>query len=345
MKCKRAVLDGKKKVRVETVDFPKVNGNPIIKVTHVGICGTDSSYWKMGDEFKGVVQGHEYAGVIVDPGNSSYKKGDRVVGYTQNPNAEPCGYCPNCLADKFDECTNRTVKISLGCELEHPGAFSEYLTWYPSGMFLLPESISNREAALIEPCAVALHAMSLSEIKPGNKVLVLGGGIIGQCVAEWARMYGAGMVAITETQAEKRERIKEFGIVDHVLDAMAPDLEDQFKALAPEGFDIFFDCIAIAEPVNMAIRTLKRGGTGVLVGVSFVPVPIDYYSAVVFQKRLQGSKGHVPDDFRGVIAALKSKTLNLEKYISRSIKLEKLQETYERINSVGDDIKVLIEFD
>jgi len=344
MKCKRAVLTGDRQVQIETVDFPKVNGNPVIQVTHVGICGSDVHYWEEGSRFVGNISGHEYSGIILDPGKTSYQKGQRVVGYTQNPKNEPCGYCPECLGDDFDHCSNRTVKIAIGNEIEHPGAFSEYVTWFPSGMWALPDSITNQEAALIEPAAVALHAMGLSGIQPGQKVLVLGGGIIGQCVAEWARMYGAGMVVITETNAEKREKIRSFGIVDHAMDACAADLPEQLQALVPEGFDLFFDCVAYAEPVNMAIRALRRGGTGVLVGVSFQPLALDYYNTVVFQKRLQGSKGHVPADFEGVMAAIMHKKLDLKKYITRTIKLEDLQKVYEHIKASGEDIKVVVEF-
>lgn len=343
MEYKRAVLYGDRQVRIETAEFPKVNGNPIIKVTHVGICGSDVHYWEEGGRFLGVVSGHEYTGVIEDPAGTPYQKGDRVVGYTQNPKNEPCGYCPSCLTDDFAHCTNRIVKIGVGSELEHPGAFSEYITWFPSGMFPLPDAISNREAALIEPAAVALHAISLSEMRPGDRVLVLGGGIIGQCCAEWARMHGAGMIAITETNHRKMERIREYGIVDHVLDGRAADLEQQLQDLAPGGFDLFFDCVAIAGPVNTAIRSLRRGGTGVLVGVSFAPLEIDYYSTVVFQKRLQGSKGHVPTDFLGVLAALEHKKLDLAKYITHTARLDDLQGTYERIKKQGDDIKIIVE--
>ena len=342
MLMKQAVWTGDRQVEIRQVPMPQVNGSPIIRVTDVGICGSDVHFWEEGSQHLGVHAGHEYSGVIYDPGTSGLKKGDRVVGYTQNPKNEPCGRCPHCLRGDFAHCENRIVKIGIGSEPEHPGAFAEYVSWFPSGVFLRPDSVSNEEAALIEPAAVALHAMSLSEMKPGANILILGGGIIGQCVAEWARMYGAGTIVLTETNPKKISFIRNAGIVDHVLNGLDPDVETQINALLPGGMDLFFDCVALESPFNMAIRNLKRGGTGVLVGVSMHPVSFDYYSTVVYQKRLQGSKGHVPADFQAVLAALTHGTIHLEKYITRRIRLDDLQQGFERIREQGDDVKVLV---
>lgn len=343
MAYRQIVLTGNRQLEIRQAPDLKVNGSPVIKVTHVGICGSDVHMWELGDQYRGVVPGHEYTGIVVDPGNTSLKEGDRVLGYTQNTYDEPCGRCDACLSGNFDGCTQRKVKVSIGSELEHPGAMQEYMSWFPSGFFKIPDSVTNEEAALIEPASVALHGVSVSTMMPGDNVLVLGGGIIGQCVAEWARMYGAGTITLTETNPNKIQRIKEIGIVDNVLDAKSPDLEDQLKAIAPDGFDQFFECVALAEPVNMAIRLLKRRATGVLLGVAFKPIPIDYYSTVIFHQRLQGSKGHIPRDFMGTLAAMQHGKLDLKKYISKKIKLEDLQSNLERMSKQPDDIKVLIE--
>lgn len=345
MKTKRARIIGKRQFQIETVDFPKVNGSPVIRVTHVGICGSDVHIWEVGDSAgKDIVLGHEYTGVVEDQGNTSLKKGDRVVGYTQNPENKSCGYCPACLKGDFANCTNRTVKIALGCHVAHPGAYSEYVTWYPSAMYRLPDNVTNEEAALIEPAAVGLHAVGLSEIKPGAKVLVLGGGIIGLCVADWARTYGAEKIVMTELNKEKIKRIKGFRVVDAIYEADDPELQAKLRAEVPEGYDIIFDCVALEGPLNMSLKLLKRDGSCVLVGLNFHKVPVDVYELVVFQKRIQGSKGHVPDDFKAVLQALETGKLNLKKYITKKIGLDEVQAAFEDIKRNGNDIKVLIEF-
>jgi 2-desacetyl-2-hydroxyethyl bacteriochlorophyllide A dehydrogenase len=343
---KRARLVGKGQFLIETVPFPPVNGNPVIQVTHVGICGSDVHHWEEGTavEEGGLVLGHEYAGVVVDPGKSGLAKGDRVVGYTQNPLKEACGWCENCLAGDFEHCTNRVVKVALGCEPEHPGAYSQYVTWYPSAVYKLPDNVSSEEAAMIEPAAVGLHAVGLSEIRPGAKVLIIGGGIIGLCVAEWARVFGAEKIIMTDLNHKKLEKIRSFGLVDKALEADDPDLRAKLAAEAPEGYDLFFDCVTVEKPLNMAIGLLKRGGTGVLVGVNFHPVSVDLFETVVFQKRLQGSKGHTPEDFKAVLRAIAAGKLDMKKYVSRKVSLEDIQTVFGEIKRTGDDIKVLIEF-
>ncbi len=351
MQCKRARLIGEKQFQLETVEFPKVNGNPIIKVTHVGICGSDVHFWEDGNASgKDVVLGHEYTGIVEDPGTTGLKKGDRVVGYTQNPGNDPCGCCPACLAGNFAECPNRVVQVSLGCSTKHPGAYSEYVTWYPSGVYKLPDQVASDEAALLEPLAVGYHALKLSGIRSGAKVLILGGGIIGLGVAEWASVFGAEKIVMTELSAPKRERIEKLHVVDRLYAADDPDLEEKLLAEAPGGYDLVFDCVSLSAPFNMGLRLLRRGravedgGTCVVVGVNFKPISMDIYETVVFQKRILGSKGHTPDDFKAVLRALAAGKLALKKYITRRIRLEQVQETFEHLKAGGDDIKVLIEF-
>ena len=89
---KYAVLSGNERFEIREGEL-KSNGCAVLQVTHVGVCGTDTSYWHEGERYRGVVIGHEYSGVVVAPGtNRALKPGDRVAGYTQNVFQEPCGH-------------------------------------------------------------------------------------------------------------------------------------------------------------------------------------------------------------------------------------------------------------
>jgi len=343
---KSAVITGGRKIEIIEKPIPKVNKVPLVKVTHVGICGSDVHYWEEGEHFKGVTLGHEYTGIIEeDNSDSGLKKGDRVVGYTQNSLNEACGICFECINGNFDKCNNKTVKISVGCEVEHPGAYSEYISWFPHGVFKIPDSVSNEEAALTEPAAVGLHAVRLSEVHAGDKVVVFGGGIIGACVAEWVRIFGASNIIIVEKSIDKVAELEKLKIADTVLCSDEGNIKEKLLELSDGGFDLFFDCVGISSTVNLGLETLKRGKTGVAVGVNFDLVPVSYYDIVVRQLRLQGSKGHVPEEFKMVLRALENNTINLKKYISKKIALDEIQETMEMIKKDAKNFKILIDME
>ncbi|MEI3340377.1 MAG: zinc-binding dehydrogenase [Eubacterium sp.] len=345
-KCKRARLVGKQQFAVETIDFPEVNGSPIVKVKHVGICGSDLHYWDLGDsDGKDLVLGHEYTGIVVDPGNSDFEIGDKVVGYTQNPKNDYCGTCPACLAGDYDNCRKRAVYVSIGCHPVHPGAYSEYVTWYKNAFFKIPEGVSMEQATLTEPFAVGLHAVELGGVKAGMSVLILGGGIIACAIAEWCRLHGASIIHMTEISESKRLQIKEFGIVDRVYKADDPKLADNLRASVPDGYDIVFDALALSEPLNMGLKLLRRDGTCVMVGVNFNKILVDVYETVVFQKKIQGSKGHTPECFHAVLKAIECGAIDTEKYITSRTSIDNVQSAFERTKRENSDFKVLIDFE
>ena len=346
MKTKRARLVGCKKFQIETVDFPPVNGSPIIEVKACGICGSDVHYWElMGDTLaKDFILGHEYTGVIVDPGRTDFKVGDRILGYTQNPYHDPCGVCPECLAGDFEHCSNREVDVALGCSLRHPGAYSRYLTWYPHAMFKLPDNVPLDLGALVEPYAIGLHAIELSNIRAGDKVLVLGGGLIACMISEWCRMYGASVISMTELNPQKAQLVRNLDVADEVYPADAPDLKERLRQAAPAGYDLVFDMLALSDPLNMALELLKRNGTCVMVGVNFKrKILVDVYDTVIYQKRIIGSKSHSPECFGAVVRAMQRGLINPAKYITRRIPLDEVQRAFEQITEKGLDFKVLID--
>lgn len=345
MKNKHAVLKGNKQFEIETVDFPPVNGSPIIRVVNVGICGSDTHIWAMGSnpEFLGLTPGHEYSGIIVEPGNSGLSVGDRVVGYTQNPENDPCGTCEACLRGDFDNCTKRKVNVALGCRREHPGAYSEYITWYPHAVFKLPDNVSFEEAAMIEPSAVGLHAVKRSGIQPGAKVLVMGGGIIGCVCADWCRAFGADYIMLSDISPEKREVLKKLNVADEILAAEDEDLADQILAKFPDGIDVVMDCCCFDPTVALGLKVLKRDGTMVGVGVSRKQVSLDIYDLVMLQKKIIGSKGHVADEFKQVLQMLSEGKISLKRFVTAKYPLDEVQTAFEDYRTNQANIKVMID--
>lgn len=343
---KYAVLSGNERFEIREGEL-KSNGCAVLQVTHVGVCGTDTSYWHEGERYRGVVIGHEYSGVVVAPGtNRALKPGDRVAGYTQNVFQEPCGHCEACLAGDWDHCTNRRVFTWKGGELGHPGAYSQYTTWFPHSLVKLPDNVTNEEGAMAEPFAVGLHAIQVSQVKPNDRVLILGGGIIGMSCAEWARTFGASEITVSELNPQKREIIRGYQVADHVVAADAPDLEQQLLDISGGGYDLLIDCVGVPSAFNTGLRALKPEFymRATAVGLPHAQFPLDYERLVLKQVLLRGSKGHNFDEFKTVINAMASGRISVKKYISRRIKLEEVQAGFEAMKAArGLDTKVIIE--
>ncbi len=345
-----AVIKGKEQFELVTQDF-QVNGTPVIKVTHTGICGTDMGWWQEGDFHVGQIPGHEYSGIIVDPGNSRFEVGDRVSGYTQNIANEYCGHCEACLRGDFDHCTNRKVYNWKGGDLSHPGSFAQYTTWFPSSAFKLPENVSNAEGALFEPFAVTLHAINRTNMKLNDKVLVLGGGIIGCSCAEWARAFGAGMVVLSEVAREKFDIIRSFNCCDALVDGGSPNLYEELKDLSGGGFDVIFDCCGYGPAISGAISNAFKPETRdrkcfTSVALAHAPVTVPYNDIVLREVEIKGTKGHFPNEFETVLNFARTGKINLKPYITKQIPFKDIQKGFEELKaSHGTPGKALLVMD
>lgn len=345
---KYAVLVDDEKFEIKEREI-NVKRNPIIKVSYVGVCGTDLAYWKEGSKHIDLNIGHEYSGIIEDPGTTGlFKKGDRVVGYTQNVFDEQCGHCYNCMNDDFENCTNKKVSTWKGGDYTHPGSYSQYTTWFPNSIFKLPDCIELDEAALIEPFSVALHAVLLTEINPDDKILVLGGGIIGLAISEWVKIYGASEITLTEINKEKIEKIKSFGTVNHVVAADAEDIDEQLKIISKDGYDIVFDCVGISSAIETGIKALKSDFNKKFTAIALPhsEIKINYERIVLKEIIFKGSKGHNYNEFKTVARLVADKKINIKKYITTKFKLSEVQAGFERLKKGnGSDVKAIIEID
>jgi L-idonate 5-dehydrogenase len=266
---KAAVLHGAKDIRVEQFPAPDLlPGMVLLRNRRVGICGSDLHYYQQGHCGTSVpdrpfVLGHEFAAVVaaVGDGVDSVKIGQRV---TANP-ARACGFCAYCKAGRGNLCRKT---IMLGSASTHPptnGAMAEFVTVRADQCHVLPDSVDDALAAMIEPFAVGLHAVERSGGVSGKRVLVLGAGTIGRMVAIATRAFGAVPVAITEIVPERREKAAAGG-VDVVFDPDTKNFIDQAHELAGEGFDAIFEASASPRALRQAFELIRPGGTIVQIG-------------------------------------------------------------------------------
>lgn len=267
MKC--YVLYGPKDIRPETKPVPQVTENDIlIRVATVGICGSDIHYYLNGaigdfilrDPF---VLGHEFAGTVeaVGEGVTRFTVGDRV---TVEPSVA-CGACAACRSGRYNLCSNMRTFGSASSYPHVDGGMAQYVLAPERNCYRLPEALTFTVGALIEPMAVAAHAVTRAGNVIGKTVLVAGGGTVGQTLLTFLRSTGAARIVVNDLSAFRREFALLHG-ADSAFDPVEPHFAAKIKEFAPEGFDVLFEASGTPAALTQAMDMAARGATIVQVG-------------------------------------------------------------------------------
>lgn len=333
------VLEGRRQLAIKDVEKPQVDGSRVlIKLSRIGICGSDIHLWKSGEP-KGMIMGHEFCGTIEDPGalKGKLKVGDRVTALPMNP----CGKCTACKKGLFNICE---IGMANAMGVGFPGAYTEYMALRSDLVRTLPDSISDDEAAMIEPAAVALRGVRQAGIKTGDKVLIIGGGIIGLLCAAWTRMSGASYIALSDINKQRMSKAKEMGDVDEVFDAKEDDIINNLVEASGGGFDVVLECTGSPTAIDTAVMAVKPAKRIILVGVSFVqPVCFNTLNILFKELDLKASCAYT-DEFDICINLFAKKRINLERFISDTVGFADVQEAFKRLASKDtNDIKILID--
>lgn len=337
MKC--VALNDMKEFKIQEINESNaLQGEVVIAIKKAGICGSDIHYWVAGEP-KNLVMGHEFSGVVTMPGSSSLQVGDRVTALP----ISPCGKCAACLNGNVQYCKS-TWASAVGLSLTNPGAFTSKILVRPDMVIKLPDTVSDDEAAMVEPTAVALHAVHLADIKVGNKVLIIGGGIIGLLSAMFAKMEGASYVAVSEVNKARGEKAVRLGVADEWFDAKDTQMLEKTEKATNGGFDLVLDCCGNSPAVSSALMNVRPGGTVVLVGVSLGTVTIPSIIAVMRELTVQGAIAYTKEEFQTCIDLMATKKIDVMKFIDDIIGLDEVQRAFERLTSGNDDaVKILVD--
>jgi L-iditol 2-dehydrogenase len=258
---KAARLHGPGDVRVADEPAPiPLEGEVLVRVTAVGLCGSDLHWFGEGGIGDAVlsspmVLGHEFAGVI----EGGPDDGIRVA---VDP-ARPCGMCEECLEGNRNLC--RSVRFAG--HGTNDGGLRELVAWPSSLLHPVPASISDADAAMLEPLGVALHAMDLAHLRIGGTIAIIGCGPIGLCAVQLARLAGATQVIAVEPLEHRRQAATNVG-ADVVLDPAAGDIADLLaRATAGRGVDVAVEVAGNDDAVHLAVMAVRPGGTVVLAGI------------------------------------------------------------------------------
>lgn len=336
MKCVK--ITGVKELKTANMEKPvSTNGSVTFKVTACGICGSDIHNWVNGAPI-GLVMGHEFAGKVVDPGDrKDLKKGDRITGLP----ISPCGICEACKSGNPQYCPH-TWTEAVGLALTNPGGYAEYSSCRSDMVRKIPKNVTDEEACMVEPTAVSLHAVNLADIKVGDKVLIIGAGIIGLMAAEFAKLNGASYIALLETNQKRGKKSIKYGAVNEFYNALDEKVIPTLLEKTNGGFDKVIECCGNGPAVTESIMTVKPGGTIVLVGVSSEPITIPTVVSVMREVKMQGAIAYTEAEFDKCLELISKKIINVNKYIDDKVQLGKAQESFERLTSGNDDaIKII----
>ncbi len=337
---KSIAIKNLKEFEIKEIEEPKSDGQKvIIEVKKAGICGSDIHYWVEGQP-TGLVLGHEYCGLVIDPGNrKDLHIGDRVTALPLSP----CGHCPACHAGNIQYCPE-TWDHAAGLSLDNPGALAPKMAIRPDMVIKVPANISDEEVAMVEPTAVGLHAINLANLKIGDKVLIIGGGIIGLVSAMFAKKAGASYIAISETNKARGQKAVDLGVADAWFDAKDPEIINKFMQQTQYGFDVVIECCGNDPAVSTSLMGVKPGGKVVLVGVATKAITIPTVLAVMHEVTVQGSIAYTKAEFETCIELMNKKQIDVTPFISDTVSLEEVQTAYERLTSGQDDaIKILVD--
>ena len=333
---------GRKDLRYEDAPEPSPGpGQVKVKVTMAGICGTDLKEYSVGPGMIDVskvplTMGHEFAGRVVEVGEgvADFTVGERVagVGYWY------CGHCYYCKRSMYNVCLN------LGFTgLTADGCMAEYLVTPGTSLYKLPHSVSDEFGAMVEPVAVAVHAVHQGNLRLGDTVGIVGDGTIGLLILLAARAAGASVVYFIAKHKGRGEQALTMGATS-VVYLSDGDTVQLIKDLTDGlGVDVAFECVGRPDTPQLTLEITRNGGTAVIVGVFEEPGPVDFHSLMFNQKTVVGSPIYV-DEGSTAVALLADKIIDPSSLITSIVPLQDAVELgFERlINDKEKNIKVLI---
>ncbi|TCL76484.1 L-iditol 2-dehydrogenase [Hydrogenispora ethanolica] len=327
-------------IEFRNVPVPEINAEEVlIEMKRIGVCGSDIHVYHGKHPYTSypVVQGHEVSGVIVKLGAkvAGFKPGDKVTIQPQ----VCCGRCYSCRHGKYHICDDLKV---MG--FQTTGAASEYFAVAAAKVVKLPDEMSFDAGAMIEPLAVAVHALSRAGMNlKGLNVLVLGAGPIGNLVAQAARGMGAAAVMITDISGYRLGIAESCGI-DYCLNPeqqnLGTMLADQFGA---DKADLILECVGANPTMNQAIEYARKGSSIIVVGVFGDRANLDMGLVQDRELQLIGTLMYQEQDYLQAIELVKEGQVRLEPLITNHFPFQDYQKAYEFIEDRKDrTMKVII---
>ena len=321
--------------RLEIVDVPMPRPGPeevLVRVGACGICGSDVHGFdgSSGRRIPPIIMGHEASGTVaaVGPEVAGTREGDRVTF----DSTISCGRCEYCRRGDINLCNARQVLGVSTSEYRRAGAFAEFVVVPNNIVHHLPGNVALEEAAMIEPLAVAVHAVELADVAAQSTGLIVGAGMIGLLLLQALRQAGCSRVFVVDIDESRLERAKQLGAAVTINAKTADPVAEVQRLMSGVGVDVAFEAVGATPTIKSAVESVRKGGTVVLVG-NIAPKPeIPLQTVVSRQIRLQGSAASA-GEYPRCIELLAKGAIDVKPLISVVAPLDEGPHWFERLHA------------
>lgn len=339
---KALVLEEYKKLVYKDVPDPAINSNEVlVKVMACGICGSDVHGFdgSTGRRIPPMIMGHEASGIIVKTGTDvkGWKPGDRVTFDSTVYQLDDWFT----LQGMYNLSDNREVLGVSPGPYRRDGAFAEYIIIPKHILYKIPENVTFEQAAMVEAVAVALHGVNLSGIKTGNSCIVVGAGMIGIFIIKLLRLSGASKIIAIDINENRLENAVKAG-ADHVLLSGDEKIQEKIKSFTGNrGADLSFEAVGIGDTVNIAIGSVRKGGTVVLVGNITQSIDFPLQKVVTSELRIIGSCA-IRGEYEAVLNLLETGKISVNDQISKIAPLSEGAHWFDKLYYKKEELNKVI---
>ncbi len=336
---KQAVMTAPGKIEFRDVPVPALApGQLLVRMKRIGVCGSDIHVFHGKHPYTSypVVQGHEVSGLVeqVAPGVKGFSPGDPVTFQPQ----VTCGKCYPCTHGAYHICDSLKV---MG--FQTTGAASELFAVDAAKALRLPPGMSLEQGAMMEPLAVAVHALGRGGGAAGKKVLVLGAGPIGNLVAQAARGSGAADVLLTDVSEVRLQLARRCGIEGTANPTKVELGEEVRRRFGDAKADLILECVGAQKTIEQAVAVARKGTDIVVVGVFGDRPTVDMGLVQDRELRLIGTLMYREPDWRDAIALAAAKKVNLDPLVTDRFPFDRYLDAYQLIEANRDKaMKVMI---
>ncbi len=320
-----AVMTGLNKIELVQRPIPAPSGTEVlVKILHVGICGSDMHFFEHGRIGDYIVKppfvlGHESAGVVVEVGTDvkNIKVGDKVA---LEPGL-PCGDCEFCRRGEYNLCPD--VRFMAAPPVD--GVFAEYMAYPAKWCYKLPEGLDTIEGAMVEPLSVGLHSAMQAGAHVGQTAAILGAGCIGLCTLLALKKMGVDEIYISDVIAKRLEKAAELGAFKVINAAETDTVKAINQATNGRGVDLVFETAGNPRTTAQTVELVRRGGVICMVGMSgedLISMPMNTF---IFKEATMKSVFRYRNLYPVAIEAIKG-GLPIKSVVSHYRKFDKIED-------------------